>query len=101
VKPNDENPLRIIGQNETPRVLSDEHIAADPERIADGWERRFIANGPRAEEMMRLYRELGFEVVADPVQAGHAGDDCEDCQVVIASQFKMIYTRRPKIPPPR
>jgi hypothetical protein len=81
-------------EQEAHRVLSEASIAPDPARIADGWERRFIADGARAEEMMELYRELGFEVVADPVRAEQMGDDCQDCQILIILNFKTIYTRR-------
>ncbi len=77
-------------------MLSEAEIAPDPQRIADGWERRFIADGPRADEMIALYRELGFEVAADPVRPEQLGDDCQDCQVLILLEFKTIYTRRPE-----
>ena len=87
-------PLRLIVEGEARRVLSDAQIEADPARIADGWERRFIADGPRAEEMMRLYEELGYEVAADPIRVEQIGGDCEDCQLLIRLQFKLIYTRR-------
>jgi len=66
----------------------------DPARIAAGWEYRFVAAGARAEEMIALYRELGYQVAADPV----IGHDLEDgCQVCFASggeQYWSIYTRR-------
>jgi hypothetical protein len=83
-------------EQEARRVLSEAEIAPDPQRIADGWERRFIADGPRADEMIALYRELGFEVAADPVRPEQLGDDCQDCQVLILLEFKTIYTRRPE-----
>lgn len=90
----DVEPLGFVVAGEARRVLSEAQIAADPARTAQGWERRFIADGARAEEMMQLYRELGYEVVADPIQPEHIGGDCEDCQLVMRLQFKMIYTRR-------
>jgi len=90
----DVEPLGFIVAGEARRVLSDAQIAADPARVAAGWERRFIADGPRAEEMIQLYEQLGYEVVADPIRPEHIGGECEDCQVVIRLQFKMIYTRR-------
>lgn len=65
----------------------------DPSRLADGWEYRFVADGHRAEESVALYRELGFEVAAEPVGAA-ASPQCEDCQLVAAFSFRAIYTRR-------
>ncbi len=90
----DVGPLRFVVEGEARRVLSDAQIQADPARLAAGWQRRFIADGARCEEMMRLYEELGYEVVADSIQPEHVGADCEDCRIVILLQFKMIYTRR-------
>jgi hypothetical protein len=68
--------------------------AGDPTRIAEGWERRFIADAQRAKEVIELYTELGYEVCADPVQPKDVGEDCEDCQLLAALQFKIIYTRK-------
>lgn len=66
----------------------------DAGRVAAGWEYRFVADGARADESVGLYRELGFEVAADPV--GEAvSPDCADCQLVAALRFRAIYTRRP------
>jgi hypothetical protein len=79
-------------------VLSEANLAPDPARLTDGWERRFIADGPRIEEAMALYRELGYEVVADPLRRDDMTDDCEDCQLLALMQFKTIYTRRPRPP---
>ncbi len=87
--------LGPIVEQEARRVLSEAQLTPDPARIADGWERRFIADGQRAEEMMALYRELGFEVCADPVTPEQVGDDCADCRLLMVLAFKTIYTRRP------
>ncbi len=66
-------------------------------RDRDGWELRFVAEGRRAEEMIELYRELGFEVVADPVSVGGASDagvECHGCRAASEDRFLAIYTRR-------
>ena len=89
-------PLSRLVREEAHRVLSDARIAPDPARLADGWERRFIADGPRCEEALRLYRELGYEVCADPLAPQDLAGECEDCQLVMALQFKTIYTRSPR-----
>jgi hypothetical protein len=91
--PKEAGPLRFVVEGEARRVLSEAQIQADPARLAAGWERRFIADGARCEEMVRLYEELGYEVAADPILPEHAGVDCEDCQLVIRLRFRMIYTR--------
>jgi hypothetical protein len=86
--------LGPLVEQEARRILSEEQLAPDPSLVADGWERRFIADGRRAKEAVALYEELGFEVRAEPVRTDEMGDDCEDCQLLIALAFKTIYTRR-------
>jgi hypothetical protein len=68
---------------------------ADPKRVAQGWERRFVTEGSRAGEMMSLYRELGYEVCADPVEPRELDQGCRGCALVAALRFRTIYTRRP------
>jgi len=86
--------LARLVEQEARRFLSAEQLEGDPARLADGWERRFIADAQRASEAMELYERLGYEVCADPVKAEEVGEDCGDCQLLAALQFKVIYTRR-------
>jgi regulator of replication initiation timing len=71
---------------------------ADPARLARGWQRRFVAEGSRADEMMALYRELGYEVCADPVDPKELDEGCRQCALVAAFRFRTIYTRRTREP---
>ena len=87
-------PLTHLVHQEAQRLLSESQLAPDPARVADGWERRFVADGPRVEEAMRLYAELGFEVCADPLKPEDLAGECEDCQLLMLLRFKTIYTRR-------
>lgn len=66
----------------------------DPARLRDGWEHRFVAAGARADEMVDLYRELGYEVVADPVMTHTLEDGCVACFSSGGEQYRSIYTRR-------
>lgn len=66
----------------------------DPDRIAEGWELRFVVEGLRAEALVRLYESLGYEAVADPLRSDLLPKDCTDCRVAIALGFRAIYTRR-------
>ena len=60
----------------------------------DGWERRFIADARRAEEVVALYRELGYEVRAEPLAPEDLREECEDCRLVTLLKFQVIYTRK-------
>lgn len=93
-KPRDAiRPLSMLVQREARRVLTDAQLQPDPARVAAGWQRRFITDATRSEEMLGLYRELGYEVCADPVKPEELLDDCQGCRVVVESQFVTIYTR--------
>jgi len=87
--------LGFLVEAEARRALSEAQLEGDPQRIADGWERRFIADRPRAEEAIELYTGLGYEVCADPIMSDELADDCEDCLLVAQLRFVTIYTRRP------
>ncbi len=86
--------LGMFVEREAKRVLSEQQLQADSELVAEGWERRFIADARRAEEAMELYEQLGYEVRAEPAQPAELGDDCDDCQLLLLLQFKTIYTRK-------
>jgi hypothetical protein len=87
--------LALVVEQEARRVLTESALEGDPKRLAEGWERRFIADGERAKETMELYQKLGYEACADPLRPEDMADDCEDCQLLMLLQFKTIYTRRP------
>jgi len=83
----------IIGQ-EAHRVLSERQLQADPGLVAEGWERRFITDSRRTQEVIDLYQELGFEVHLEPVQVEQFDDDCQDCALVAFLKFVTVYTRK-------
>ena len=96
----DERALRRLSgvvEGEARRALSEQQIAGDPVLIAQGWERRFITDRRRAEEVVDLYRSLGKDVRVEPVEAEEVGDDCGDCQL-LRFQFCMVYTRDARHP---
>jgi hypothetical protein len=92
----EEAALRLLLQQEEHRVLSTAALTADPTRVAAGWQRRFLADGPRAAEALALYESLGYEVEAVALTGSDLPSDCTDCQLATLLAFKTIYTRRPK-----
>ena len=77
-------------------MFSEQALEGDPALLAEGWERRFMADGGRAGEAAELYRELGYEVRTEPVRREDVADDCEDCQLLMLLEFQTIYTRKPR-----
>lgn len=57
-----------------------------------GWEKRFTMDEPRLSEMAEQYKELGFEVLLEPVDP--SSEECTTCITAAADRYKTIYTRR-------
>lgn len=93
-RPGNADGLSGIVQQEARRVLTERQFEPKPELVAQGWERRFITDGRRAQEMVDLYTELGYEVHLEPLQAEDFDDDCADCTLLALLQFSTIYTRK-------
>jgi hypothetical protein len=75
-------------------VLSEAQLAADPALVAAGWERRFVTDASRLEEVVALYQQLGYEVRAEPVRDAELGEPCDGCEVANLLRFRTVYTRR-------
>jgi hypothetical protein len=78
-------------------------MTREEELTRDGWEKRFIACEPRLTEMADTYREIGFEVLLEPLPPKEETDlSCETCDekgctVCYDSdtdRYRIIYTRR-------
>jgi len=94
-------PLGRVVASEARRVLSESALQPDPTLIAAGWTHRFVADRVRAQEAVRLYRELGFEVRTEAVIVSEAAEGCADCQIRSLLDIQMIYTRKAGADPVR
>ncbi|MFH1138355.1 MAG: hypothetical protein V1816_19960 [Pseudomonadota bacterium] len=65
----------------------------DRELGEQGWIRQFSASEPRLTEAVEQYRELGFEVLLEPVDLCPADGDCASCLGAAPEFVKVIYTR--------
>lgn len=86
--------IQALLEHSADRVLSEAQLQPNPALVAEGWERRFTADEQRAKEAMELYRQLGYEVRAEPVSPEDVHDDCNDCRAVLSFRFCTIYTRK-------
>lgn len=88
---------------ELERLLSEEQVrarwesasAADPKLVEEGWAARFVTDRQRADEVVGLYRRLGFEVRLEPLRLRDLPEGCSDCRLMLLFQFSLVYTRRP------
>jgi len=67
----------------------------DPELVAAGWERRFMADPERAAEAVELYEGMGLEVKVFPLAPLDFGLACGECPGTIDDSYVVIYTRKP------
>lgn len=68
-------------------------MTREEELKKEGWEKRFTMDEPRLSEMVEQYRELGFEVLLEPIDT-----DSEECTICLkdtkfSHRYQTIYTR--------
>ena len=63
--------------------------------LAAGWQRRYVADEARAKEALATYGALGFEVLAQPIEAEQVPASCGDCSAAVCKSYVLIYTRAP------
>lgn len=69
-------------------------VQDDPELIAQGWTRRFMADPKRAEEAVALYESMGFEVKVHELTPADFGPNCTECGSQLCMSYVLIYTRK-------
>ncbi len=67
-------------------------MTREEELKKEGWEKRFTIDEPRLSEMIEQYKELGFEVLLEPVDISSV--ECTTCIIVSRDRYKTIYTRQ-------
>jgi len=69
-------------------------MSREEELKNEGWEKRFTIDEPRLSEMVEQYKELGFEVLLEPVDT--SSEECTTClkDPAFSQLYKTIYTRR-------
>jgi hypothetical protein len=82
-----------VGRISVP-ILPDLSFDPDPELVAQGWERRFMADPKQVEEATRLYSELGFEVRTERVLPSELSDLCGSCALATCHAYVTLYTRK-------
>lgn len=82
----------MVSGDSSPIPLLD--FPADPQLVAGGWERRFMADPPRAEEARIIYTELGYEVRAESIKPSELSVLCGDCRLATCQAYVTLYTRR-------
>jgi hypothetical protein len=69
-------------------------MTREEELKKEGWEKRFTIDEPRLSEMVEQYKEVGFEILLEPVDT--SSEECTSCISAFHDRYKTIYTR-PKL----
>ncbi len=91
MKPTLCNALPIIGQDDK-TVLSG-CTQSDESLVAEGWERRYLADPRMAREAEENYSILGYEVKLQPLETAGIPEQCEGCSAVL-QKFVVVYTKK-------
>ncbi len=83
MKPCHENTGEILGCT----------LPADSELVAEGWQRRFLADSRMVQEAVETYGELGYEVRLEPFNEDGLKEECSGCKALLR-QFSVVYTRK-------
>jgi hypothetical protein len=66
-------------------------MTREEELRKEGWEKRFTTDEPRLSQAVEQYKEIGFEVLVEPVDT--ASFECTGCLSGVSDRTKTIYTR--------
>ncbi len=67
----------------------------DPRLVAEGWERRFMADPQRAREAEEMFTAMGFEVRLEPVRRDEFAAACRDCALSAEClNYVTVYVRK-------
>jgi hypothetical protein len=67
-------------------------MSREEELKKEGWEKRFTIDEPRLSEMVEQYKELGFEVLLEPLDT--SSEECTSCITAFPGRYKTIYTHK-------
>jgi hypothetical protein len=82
----------FLEQNRLPFERMVNEMTREEELRKEGWEKRFTIDEPRLSEMVEQYKELGFEVLLEPVDT--SSEECTTCIITFRDRYKTIYTRQ-------
>jgi hypothetical protein len=67
-------------------------MSREEELNKEGWMKRFTMDDPRLSEAVEQYKELGFEVLLEPVNT--SSEECTTCFIAFIDRYRTIYTRK-------
>ena len=66
----------------------------DKEELSnEGWKKRSTNDEPRLSELVKMYEEIGFEVLSVPFDPDEE-PGCFECMKISPQRYQTIYTRK-------
>jgi hypothetical protein len=59
----------------------------------EDWEKRSTNDEPRLSELVKMYEEIGFEVLLEPFEPDKE-PGCSECMKISPQLYQTIYTRK-------
>ena len=59
----------------------------------EDWEKRSTNDEPRLSELVKMYEEIGFEVLLEPFKPDEE-PGCSECMKISPQLYQTIYTRK-------
>ncbi len=76
--------------------ITTERTPREDELAKEGWTKKFTTCEPKLSEYVKLYAEMGFEILEEKVTAAELGDGCNTCFLEAVDLYRTIYTRPKK-----
>jgi len=70
-------------------------VLTDPDLVAQGWKRRYLAEPTRAKEAVETYTAAGFEVYLQALEPTDFSAKCQACAAAGCMSYVVVYTRIP------
>ena len=61
------------------------------ELLNEGWEKRSTTDEPRLSELVKMYEEIGFEVLLESFEPDKE-PGCSECMKISPQRYQTIYT---------
>jgi hypothetical protein len=85
--------LPVLSPRSVDALAEEPPVRSKAELVADGWERRYLADHERAAEARALYESLGYEVALAAPEPSQLGEQCAGCRETACRDYVIVYTR--------
>lgn len=74
--------------------MAEKKMTREEKLSAEGWTKTSTLDEPRLSEAVEMYKQLGMEVLVEPVVIDPDSEKCQMCFEQFCDRYKTIWTRR-------